>query len=152
MVKGWDQARLVASLAGIAVSGYLTVQHYDRAVSLACPANGAVNCERVLASPQALWLGIPVALWGAVWFVVAAALAGASLARPAPGEPAWLRQAGLAWTAIGAAVVIGLVYTELAVVGAICLWCSIVHGLVVGLFVLQVLTDSVRTAGDNRFS
>jgi uncharacterized membrane protein len=144
MVKGWDQARLAGSVAGIGIAGYLAVLHYDRAVPLACPGNGAVNCERVLTSPQAMWLGVPVAVWGVLWFIVAAILAGASLAQPGPKEPGWLRRAALGWSAMGAIVVVGLVYTELAVVGAICLWCSVVHGVVVGLFVIQVLTDSLR--------
>jgi uncharacterized membrane protein len=145
MVKGWDQARLMGSLAGVAVSGYLTVLHYDRALPLACSSAGVVNCERVLTSPQAVWLGAPVAVWGVVWFVLAATLAGASLAQPGAVEPAWIRRAGLAWAALGAGVVVGLIYTELVVVGAICLWCSVVHALVVGIFVVQVLTDSRRT-------
>jgi uncharacterized membrane protein len=144
MAKRWDQARLAGSLAGIGIAGYLTVLHYDRAVPFACPASGAVNCERVLTSPQSVWLGVPLALWGVLWFVVAAILAGASLAQRSPKEPGWLRQAGLGWSVIGAAAVVGFVYMEVAIVRAICMWCSVVHGLVISLFVLQVLTDAVR--------
>ena len=144
MVKGWDHARLTVSLAGVGIAAYLTVLHYDRAIPMACPGGGAVNCERVLTSPQAVWLGVPVALWGVAWFAIAAIFAAASIARPSPREPGWLRRAGFGWTAIGAAVVLGLLYTELAVVGAICAWCSVAHLLVVGLFVVQVLTHAVR--------
>lgn len=127
--------RLAASLAGFAVAAYLSVLHYDPALPLACSASGTVNCERVLTSPYAVAAGLPVAVWGAVWFAGAAALA----LRFTAGVP-WMRYAALVWAAAGAAAVLRFVYVELAVIGSICLWCTIVHALVIGIFAIQVLT------------
>lgn len=143
-VRGWDRLRLAASVAGAGTSAYLTALHYDQAIPLACPTAGAVNCERVLSSPQAVWLGLPVALWGLLWFIVAGTLAIASLRQAGRQEPFWLRRAGLGWGTIGAAVVVWLLYTELIAIGTLCLWCTFVHALVIGIFVLQVLTDPAR--------
>jgi uncharacterized membrane protein len=38
----------------------------------------------------------------------------------------------------GLAGVFYLVYVELFVAGAICLWCTVVHALIVGIFLLSV--------------
>jgi uncharacterized membrane protein len=145
-LRRWDAVRLAACLAGLAISIYLTLLHYFTSVPLACPATGAVDCASVLTSPQAVVLGIPVAAWGLLWFLVASLLAAAALRRGTDGEPAGLRRASLIWALIGAAVVVYLVYAELVLVGRICLWCTAVHILVLFLFVLQVVTDPQRAA------
>jgi uncharacterized membrane protein len=46
--------------------------------------------------------------------------------------------AQLAWAVGGIAVVFYLVYAELFLIGAICLWCTVVH-----LFVILLLLASV---------
>ncbi|HLW60603.1 MAG TPA: vitamin K epoxide reductase family protein [bacterium] len=145
-LQAWDRVRLAASLIGLGIAAYLSALHYDTAVSLVCSSSGAVNCERVLTSPQAVWNGIPVALWGMIWFAVAATLAILSLVRHGAAEPPWLRWGGIGWAVIGAAAVLRLLYTELVVIGSICLWCTAVHVLVIGLFVVQMLTDATRTS------
>ena len=40
------------SLAGLGVSIYLTIAHFNTSVTLACPATSTVNCEKVTTSPQ----------------------------------------------------------------------------------------------------
>jgi uncharacterized membrane protein len=57
------------SVAGLAVSVYLTVDHFTTRPVLACPATATVNCEKVLTSSWANVLGIPVALYGLVFFI-----------------------------------------------------------------------------------
>jgi uncharacterized membrane protein len=137
----WHRVRLGASLAGLAIGVYLSALHYDAAIPLACSSSGTVNCERVLTSPYAMAGGFPVALWGAVWFAGAAALTLLGSA-PRTGAAPWVRYLDLGWATVGAAVVLRLVYVELAVIGSICLWCSAVHALVIGIFAITVLTAS----------
>ncbi|MBT8193429.1 MAG: hypothetical protein KJP22_08515, partial [Acidimicrobiia bacterium] len=42
----------------------------------------------------------------------------------------------------GMAFVLWLIYAELIIVGAICLWCTVVHVLAFGLFVVVVMNAS----------
>jgi hypothetical protein len=67
-----------------------------------------VNFERVLTSPEVVWLGVPIAFWGMAWFAVAGALSVLSLRPHGSAELPWLRWSGIVWAVTGAAVVCGL--------------------------------------------
>lgn len=125
--------RVALTVAGLAVSIYLTAVHYDASVPLACGHAGIVDCAQVVTSPESVWFGLPVAAWGLLWFAVMLILV---LLRPGPGN--W--RATTAWTIAGGVVVVYLVYLELLVIGSICLWCTAVHVLVLTLLALQVLS------------
>ena len=56
-------ATLLLSLAGLGVSIYLTITHYDK-IALGCIGRGDHHCEKVTTSPQSVILGIPVAVLG----------------------------------------------------------------------------------------
>jgi uncharacterized membrane protein len=122
---------LPLSLVGLAVSVYLLIDHYTATAPLACPEGTVVNCERVTTSPQSMILGLPVALFGVVYFVAMATLSWPGAWPPRNRWTAGLR-AGLATG--GVASVIYLVYVELFIVDAICLWCTAVHALVLAIF------------------
>ena len=121
-------AAIALSVVGIAVSLYLTALHYA-GVTPACPVSGSINCEAVLSSSYAVIGGssIPTSALGVVWFAVSAAV----WTRP----PGWLQ---VGWSAIGVAGVLGLVYVEIVVLNAICLWCTAAHVLVVALLLVAV--------------
>ncbi len=142
-----DRLRLALALGGLAIAGYLTLLHYDTSVPLMCTVGSLVNCETVLTSPSSVVLGIPVAVWGLVWFVVALALALLALRAPPRGMSPALHGAALAWTSIGTLTVLWLVYQELGVIGRICAWCSAIHALVLALFVVEVLSDPAARRG-----
>lgn len=116
------------SLAGVGVSIYLTALHYS-GFAPACPATGVVNCEAVLTSPYAVIAGtsVPTSAAGIAWFAISAVL--------------WLRPYGrlqLAWSAVGLATVLYLVFVEIVGLGAICLWCTAAHVLVLALLLIAV--------------
>lgn len=119
---------VIASAAGLAISVYLTVVHYST-IPLACPASGVVSCEQVLSSRYAVIGGsaVPTAAAGIVWFAVSAGLA--LLGR---------HRAQLAWSSIGLATVLFLVYVEIVQVGAVCLWCTAAHAMVVLIFLIAL--------------
>lgn len=125
-----------ASVAGIAVSIYLTVLHYT-GFAPACPVSGPINCEVVLSSVYAVIPGtsIPTSVAGIVWFAVSALL--------------WTRPFGqfhLGWATAGLLAVIYLVFIEIVRLGAICLWCTVAHLLVLGILLIAVtLWNRVRT-------
>jgi uncharacterized membrane protein len=125
----WQLAALAASVAGVGISIYLTAVHYA-GVPLACPGSGTINCEAVLSSRYAVIAGtsIPTSAAGIVWFTLSALL--------------WTRPAGriqLAWSAIGLATVLSLVYIEIVQLGVVCLWCSAAHVLVLGIFLVALM-------------
>ena len=59
----------------------------------------------------------------------------------------WVPMVRLAGAVAGMAFVLWLVYAELFVVRAICLWCTVVHVLAFALFVIVVLYGA-ETAED----
>ncbi len=70
-VPAWTPVvTLALCVVGLAVAGYLTVEHYTAATTLACPETGIVNCQKVTTSAQSSLLGIPVAVLGLVFFAV----------------------------------------------------------------------------------
>jgi uncharacterized membrane protein len=118
-------------VAGLAVSGYLTVEHYTAGTTLACPETGVINCQKVTTSAQSAVFGIPVALLGLAFFAAMT---------PACWAPAWrasrpaIRWARVLFAVTGVGFVFYLIYAELFVLGAICLWCTAVHVITVALF------------------
>ncbi len=143
-LRSYDRLRVALSVAGLLIAGYLTLLHYDSNVPLVCSGGPFVNCEQVLTSASAFMLGVPVAVWGLVWFAVALVLARLSSRAGERPEPPWLRAAGFGWVLAGTANVLWLVYQELGVVGKICAWCTAIHVLVLALLVVQVLSDPLR--------
>jgi len=126
-----DRLRLVAvvaGVAGLAVSVYLTVLHYQGVVP-GCPTTGPINCDAVLSSKYAALGGttVPTSALGILWFAVSTGL--------------WIagwRRAVYAWSGAGLAYVVALVFTEIVLLGAICLWCTAAHVLVLVQFLIAV--------------
>jgi uncharacterized membrane protein len=124
------------ALAGTAVAAYLTFAHYASSTILACAGSGLVNCERVTTSAQSTVLGVPVAVLGLAWFLATAVLMSPRAWR---SGAAWVRTARLVDVGLGVAMVLWLLYAELFLIRAICLWCTVVHAIVLALFVLVML-------------
>ena len=122
---------------GLAAAVYLVVAHYTSPTVLACGSSGIVNCEKVTTSQQSSFIGIPVAVLGLVWF---AAMLVISLPR-LWNRPA-LRWARLIGAAVGTAFVHWLIYAEIAVIGSICLWCTVVHVCAFGISFVVVFEAS----------
>jgi protein-disulfide isomerase/uncharacterized membrane protein len=59
---------LLLALAGLADSVYLSVHHYlvytDIGYESFCAVSKAINCDTVSQSPYAVFIGVPVAVWG----------------------------------------------------------------------------------------
>lgn len=141
-------AAALAGVAGIAISAYLTVVHYSE-LPLVCSTTALISCERVLSSPYAIIAGsgLPTSAAGIIWFSVSALLAAAQL-RGLRG-PAIVRW-HLLWSAVGLATVIYLVFLEIVQLGALCIWCSSAHALVVVTFLIALtrLQAAGAPAGD----
>ncbi len=135
----WVQlTTFVLSIAGLAVSVYLTIAHYSAGVSLACPETGTINCAKVTSSPESIVFGIiPVAVLGLAFFVFMVAVNN-PLAWRSPLRVIHL--ARMLSVIAGIVFVIYLIYVELFKVNAICLWCTSVHVITFVLFVLILLS------------
>jgi uncharacterized membrane protein len=133
---------MLLCVGGLGVSVYLTVAHYTTALTLACPDNATINCEKVTTSPESVVFGVPVALLGVAFFAVLLAL---NL------PPAWhrpvplLRLTRLSLTTSGIGFVVYLIYTELFTVHAICLWCTSAHAIAFLLFALTLFAETLAS-------
>ncbi len=134
-VKHARRASVALTLVGLLVALYLTAVDLLRGeVPLVCVETGIVNCDVVTTSPQSHVGPVPVALLGVVWFLGMLLLLRSEGDDGLLGEPVLQ----LAWTGAGAIMVAFLVYAELAIIGAICLWCTVIHAVVVALFAIAV--------------
>ncbi|MGO9217258.1 MAG: vitamin K epoxide reductase family protein [Streptosporangiaceae bacterium] len=133
----WYQvATWALAIAGLGVSTYLTITHYDSSVPLACSDKGVINCALVTSSAESMVFGVfPVAVLGLVFFVVMTAAVSPWAWRLKFPQLTWIRVASVI---VGIGFVLYLVYTELFTLDAICLWCTSVHVLTFLLFVLVV--------------
>jgi uncharacterized membrane protein len=113
---------LLVALVGLAVSLYLTVEHYTASTVLACPENSVINCAKVTTSSYSKIADIPVALLGAVYFV-----AMALLCLPQAWRVRSLGVSRIAGSVVGVGFALWFVWVELFRLDAICLWCTVVH-------------------------
>jgi uncharacterized membrane protein len=140
MTSRLDRVALALSALGLLVAGYLTIEHYTASTTLACPETGVVNCQKVTTSAQSAVLGIPVALLGLMFFVVMLVACLPPVWRMTQPAVRWGR---LAFAGVGVAFVVYLVYAELFILDAICLWCTAVHVLTVALFAVLVFATAL---------
>ncbi|PSN86606.1 hypothetical protein B9Q03_11595 [Candidatus Marsarchaeota G2 archaeon OSP_D] len=104
------------SLLGLGVSAYLTAQSFNSHIPLSCPSTGIINCAKVTTSTYSHILGVPVALLGAIWFIVIIALVLLDL-----------NWALLPFWTLGLVFVAYLVFTEVFLIHSICVYCTAVH-------------------------
>lgn len=122
-------AALAFAAVGLAVSVYLTIEHFTSSALLACPESATINCAKVTTSRWSHIAGIPVAVLGLAYFVAMTALT----LPPAMRRRA-LDRVRIAAAGLGVAMIVYLIWIELFRVDAICLWCTAVHVCTVGLF------------------
>ena len=125
---------LALAVVGLLVSAYLVFEHFTQSTTLACPANGSVDCHKVTQSSYSYLLGIPVAVLGLLWFVVVLAMC-----LPRAWRDERLDGPRLLLVLLGMGFVLYLVWAELFGIGAICLWCTVVHVVTAALFGLILL-------------
>lgn len=138
----------MSSVAGLGISIYLTLTHYTHAVSLVCAfgkTGGAIDCAKVTSSPQSLVFGIPVAVLGLAYFIPMTALSTPRAWRSSHRLVAPVR---LAMVIVSLGFISYLLYSELYVIHAICIWCSAVHLLTFVIFVAVVTGWEEATAHD----
>jgi len=123
------------SLAGLLVGVYLTLYKFGYVGRLVCNVS---SCEQVQTSRWSVFLGVPVATWGAGFYVLMLGLSIAGMqARFA--ESRGLSSIILALAAWGVLFTAWLNYLEAYVIHAWCEWCLGSATIVVLLFVLAVL-------------
>jgi uncharacterized membrane protein len=130
---------------GVGLSTYTLWVHYHPK-ALVCLSAGPIDCQAVLTSAQSVVLGVPVPVFGLVFFVGMGALCLPASWSTAAAWVHWLRLIGVV---IGIATVVYLVSTELFTVKKICLWCTGVHVVTFALFIV-VVTSTPRLLDRSR--
>ncbi len=128
VIPGW----LLLSLFGFLDATYLTIQHY-RGGDQTC---GALwDCAAVANSPYAEIGGIPTAVFGVLYYLLIFLLSVAYV------DTKQIRLLSLIvpLTGIGFLVSLILVYLQVFVIHALCLYCMISAVTSIGLFVLSVV-------------
>ncbi|WP_433264263.1 vitamin K epoxide reductase family protein [Actinosynnema sp. CS-041913] len=118
---------LVLSLAGLAVSAYLTVTHFS-AGALLCAEGEVIDCGTVTTSEQSEFLGIPVAILGLAFFAFLTLLC-----LPVAWRDERLHWLRLGSVGVGVLFVVYLVAAEFVLIGKFCLWCTAVHVITLAL-------------------
>jgi len=140
-VPSWvPRSSLALCMAGVVVAGYLTWEHLSGSKTFACPQTGTINCVKVTTSSYSAILGIPVAPLGLLYFCAVTVLClPAVWQSPRP----FLRALRLGVVTAGVLLVLYLIWAELYQINAVCLWCSAVHILTIGLFTIVVTADAL---------
>jgi uncharacterized membrane protein/protein-disulfide isomerase len=140
MSKFAARLALVCALVGLAASVAAAYVHYhlmfDPTYTSFCDVSSTVSCTQVYMSRYSTFRGIPVAIFGAIWFSAAALLSvtgmvGSSEARES--APGYL----FAASTLALAVVLYFEYISFVVLKAICLLCLTMAAAVVALFFLS---------------
>ena len=125
----------LVALAGLMLSSYLTLFKLGYIGHLACSIG---SCERVQTSRWSVLFGIPVAAWGAGFYlaVLAIAVTGTQPKFAASSGISWLLLALTAWGVLFSAYLTAL---ELFVIHAICEYCVTSAVLVTGMCAIAAL-------------
>lgn len=147
---------IVFACLGLLTTGASTYVHYrllqDRGYTSFCDVSGTVSCTEAYLSRYGSFAGVPVALLGFLFFVLATVLAWLAVsARTETRENAtgYL----FALSTLGLAMVLYLAYAAFFVLKAICLLCVGTYVAVVGLFLIAGnIMDYPMTTVPRRFA
>jgi uncharacterized membrane protein/protein-disulfide isomerase len=146
MSKPAARLALVFALVGLGASVAASYVHYrllsDPLYTSFCDMNATISCTQVYQSRFSTFGGVPVALFGALWFVCAALLAvGAMVAPPSVREsiPGYL----LALSTLALAVSLYLAYASIFILKAYCPLCLLTDAAVIGLFIVSGAAVSI---------
>lgn len=131
-----QKVMLALSVIGLVTAVYLVLVHYTE-IPLACSTSGLINCNSVLNSTYGYLLGIPVAIYGVVFFIVEIVI----LLLTFEGKTSIValgRDIRILYNTVGLVFVFYLLYAEYSV-GHICEYCTVVHIVTVLLFVLSFI-------------
>lgn len=126
---------------GLLVSAFLAYESLTAAKVLACPVGSTIDCAKVTSSPWSKLMGIPVSYLGLAFFVGMALLCTKAVWER--GTPL-LHRLRLLGASVGVGMVLYLVWAELFRIGAICLWCTVVHLVGFALFCVVVFAHILR--------
>ncbi|OLE85420.1 MAG: hypothetical protein AUF76_00830 [Acidobacteria bacterium 13_1_20CM_2_65_9] len=140
MSKTAARIALLCALTGLVVSVAAAYVHYrlvfDPTYRSFCDVSSTISCTQVYLSRYSTFRGIPVAIFGALWFVAAALLSVSGMtARPSVREsvPGYL----FVLSTLALAVVLYLAYASIVVLKTYCVLCFITYAAVIGLFVVS---------------
>ena len=120
---------IILAIIGIFISLYLIKNHYVGATSgSACDFNETISCSIVNTSIYSELLGVPVALFGALWFVVLLIVLGKLLAKKNPNMKLHCFIL-LCWSILGMLFVFYMIWAEF-MLRAICPLCTVIHIIV----------------------
>ena len=137
---------LVCALVGFGASVAAAYVHYqllyDPTYRSFCDVSSRISCTEVYMSRYSTYRGVPVAIFGALWFVVAALLSVTGLrARDAVREsvPGYL----FVLSTLALAVILYLGYASFVILNTVCVLCLTTYAAVVGLFLVSGAATSV---------
>ena len=131
---------VACALIGLGASVAAAYVHYrilfDPTYTSFCDVNATISCTQVYMSRFSTFRGIPVAIFGAIWFAAAALVALAGLVgsdNVRENAPGYL----FAGSTLAMAVVLYFEYVSFVVLKAVCLLCLTMAAAVVALFFLS---------------
>lgn len=122
---------LILSIVGIVTSLYLMNNHFSESLDGLCDINERVSCSIVNTSKYSEIFNVPVALFGALWFLVLF-----WMARSIKKEPE-TSNLMLLWCFLGLLFIIYMIIAEI-ILNALCPFCTIVHALIIIAFILSI--------------
>jgi uncharacterized membrane protein/predicted DsbA family dithiol-disulfide isomerase len=131
---------LICAIVGLAASIAAAYVHYrllyDPTYRSFCDVSTRISCTEVYMSRFSTFRGVPVAIFGAMWFVVAGLFSVAALrARDSVREsvPGYL----FVLSTLALAVILYLGYASLVILKAVCILCLTTYAAVIGLFLVS---------------
>jgi uncharacterized membrane protein/protein-disulfide isomerase len=130
----------VCAIVGFTAAALAAYVHYrllyDPTYRSFCDVSSRVSCTEVYMSRYSTFRGIPVAVFGGLWFAVAGLLSVVGLrARDSVGEsvPGYL----FAGSTLALAIILYLAYASFFILKTVCILCLITYAAVIGLFVVS---------------
>jgi uncharacterized membrane protein len=128
---------VVLAVLGGAISCYAIYAHIliKRGEDAGCSISETISCDKVLASRYGELFGIPLGVYGLIFFAIVLLTAIITNPRTTPRQAAAQR---LIVTAIGLLVSAALTYISIAFIGAECPICLSTHATTLALFLISV--------------
>jgi vitamin-K-epoxide reductase (warfarin-sensitive) len=131
---------LTCALVGLVASTAAAYVHYhllfDPRYTSFCDVNATFSCSQVYLSRFGTAFGVPVAVFGAVWFTLTVVIASLGLAGPPSVResiPGYL----FVMSTLALAMVLYLGYASVVLLKTYCVLCLITYAAVVGLFLVS---------------